>query len=338
MKGSSKPKALVTGAAGFIGSNLSRELLRQGFDVRALVRKESNRRNLEGLGIELAFGDLRDVESLGRALDGCEVLFHTAALYSFWVPQPGVMYEINVKGTENILRAALRKGIKKVVYTSTESTIGIDEKTGLGKEELFASPEELTNHYKRSKFLAERAALQMSQEGLPVVVVNPTAPVGPYDIKPTPTGRFVLSFLNRKLPAYVNTGLNLVSVEDVARGHILALEKGRVGERYILGHENLTFREILAMLSWLTGIKPPRVRIPFFLALAMGYLSEFLVGRVGRKTPWITAEAVKAGKQFRFFDCSKATRELGFNPMPVEEGLEKEVKWFKENGYVHPEH
>ena len=330
---SDKPKALVTGATGFIGANLVRELLRQGFRVRALVRKESDRRNLEGLQMELTFGDLRDVESLERALDGCEVLFHVAALYTFWVPRPEVMYEINVKGTENLLRAALKKGIKKVVYTSTESTIGIDRKTGLGSENLFAQPKELTNHYKRSKFLAEKVALRMCEEGLPVVVVNPTTPVGPYDIKPTPTGRFILAFLNRGLPAYVNTGLNLVNVEDVARGHVLALERGRPGERYILGSENLTFREVLRMLGFLTGISPPRVRLPLFLALAAGKLGE-MWGRLREKSPWVTVEAVKAAKHFRFFDCSKAVRELGFSPTPVEEGLEKAVKWFRQNGYV----
>ncbi|RLC72220.1 MAG: NAD-dependent dehydratase [Chloroflexi bacterium] len=330
---SGKPKALVTGATGFIGANLVRELLRQGFKVRALVRKESDRRNIEGLDMELAFGDLREPQSLEKALDGCEVLFHVAALYTFWVPRPEVMYEINVKGTENLLRAALRKGIKKVVYTSTESTIGVDRKTGLGNENLFAHPEELTNHYKRSKFLAEKVALHMSEEGLPVVVVNPTTPVGPYDIKPTPTGQFILSFLNRRLPAYVNTGLNLVNVEDVARGHVLALERGRPGERYLLGNENLTFREILRMLGWLTGIRPPRIRLPLFLALATGYLSE-MWGRLRGKNPWVTVEAVRAARWFRFFDCSKAVRELGFSPTPVEEGLEKAVKWFRANGYV----
>lgn len=330
---SSKPKVLVTGATGFIGANLVRELLRSGFKVRALVRKESDRRNIEGLDMELAFGDLREPQSLEKALEGCEVLFHVAALYTFWVPRPEVMYEINVKGTENLLRAALKKGIKKVVYTSTESTIGVDRKTGLGNENLFARPEELTNHYKRSKFLAEKVALHISEEGLPVVVVNPTTPVGPYDIKPTPTGQFILSFLNRRLPAYVNTGLNLVNVEDVARGHVLALERGRPGERYLLGNENLTFREILRMLGWLTGIRPPQIRLPLFLALAAGYLSE-MGGRLRGKNPWVTVEAIKAARGFRFFDCSKATRELGFSPNPVGEGLEKAVRWFRENGYV----
>jgi len=334
MSQSDGSKALVTGATGFIGANLVRELLQQGFKVRALVRQESNRRNLEGLDVELVLGDLRDKGSLEKALEGCDVLFHTAALYSFWVPQPEVMYEINVKGTENILQAAFNKGTKKVVYTSTESTIGIDRRTGLGREHLIARPEELTNHYKRSKFLAERVALEMCRKGLPVVVVNPTTTVGPYDMRPTPTGRFILSFLNHRMPAYVNTGLNLVNVEDVARGHILALEKGRVGERYILGNQNLTFRAVLEMLGRLAGIRPPRVRIPFFLALAMGYFSEFFVGRVLRKTPWVTIEAVKAAREIRFFDCSKAIQELGFAPTPVEEGLEKAVRWFKENGYV----
>lgn len=327
-------KALVTGATGFIGSNLTRKLLEQGFEVRALARKESNLRNLEGLDVELAFGDVRDGETLEKALEGCEFLFHLAALYTFWVPKPEVIYEINVKGTENILRAALRKGIKKVVYTSSESTLGIDEKTGLGDESLDARPWELTTHYKRSKFQAEEVARKICREGLPVVIVNPTATVGPYDIKPTPTAMFIPFFLNHQLPAYINTGLNWVSVEDVAKGHVLALEKGKVGERYILGGENLAFYEVLNMLGRITGIRPPRFRIPFSLALAAGYSSEVFLGRILRKKPWITADAVNAGKQIRFFNCSKATRELGLNPTPVEEGLRKAVNWFKENGYV----
>ncbi|MCS7221261.1 MAG: NAD-dependent epimerase/dehydratase family protein [Anaerolineae bacterium] len=328
------PKALVTGATGFIGAHVVRELLRQGFKVRALVREGSDRRSLEGLDVELALGDLRDQATLEKALEGCEVLFHTAALYSFWVPRPEVMYEVNVKGTANLLEAASRKRIQKVVYTSTESTIGIDRKTGLGRESIIARPEELTNHYKRSKFLAEKVALEMAQKGLPVVVVNPTATIGPCDRKPTPTGRLILSFLNRRIPAYVDTGLNLVNVEDVARGHFLALEKGKVGERYILGNENLTFQAVLEMLGRLTGIRPPRIRIPFLFALAMGYLSEVFVGRLLGRAPWITVEAVQAAREFRFFDCSKAVEELGFTPTPVEMGLEKAVRWFQENGYV----
>ena len=325
-------KVLVTGATGFIGANLVRALLKEGYRVKALVRKESNRKNIEGLDIEVALGDLGDQASLEKALDDCEALFHLAASYTFWTPEPRLIYETNVKGTENLLTVALRKGIKKVVYTSTESTIGIDRKTGLGNENLFARPEELTNHYKRSKFLAEKVALKMSQEGLPVVVVNPTTPVGPYDIKPTPTGSFILSFLKRRLPAYVNTGLNLVNVEDVARGHILALERGKPGERYILGKENLTFREVLRMLDRIAGINSPKIRLPLFLALGVGKFSE-IWGKLRGKSPWVTVEAVKAAKYFRFFDCSKAVRELGFSPTPVEEGLEKEVKWFRENGY-----
>ena len=234
-------KALVTGATGFIGGNLVRELLNQGYQVRALVRKESNQQNIRDLEIEVAFGDLRDRASLDRALDGCDVLFHVAAVYTFWAPDPAFIYETNVQGTENILAAAQAKGIKKVIYTSTESTIGIPENCRLGTEEMETNLSNLYGDYKKSKCLAEKIVLKMCHDELPLVIVNPTMPVGLFDAKPTPTGQFIVSFLNRRLPAYINTGLNVVDVEDVARGHILALEKGRSGERYILGNKILTY-------------------------------------------------------------------------------------------------
>lgn len=242
-------KAMVTGATGFIGANLVHGLIKQGYQVKALVRKESNRENIEGLDIEVVVGDLRDKASLIRALDGCEVLFHVAASYTFWAPDPRDIYETNVKGTENILEAALARGMKKVVYTSTESTIGIAKDRNLGTEDMAVDPRNLAGHYKKSKYMAEKLALKMCGDGLPLVIVNPTMPVGPLDIKPTPTGQLIVDFLNRKMPAYVNTGLNVVDVEDVARGHILALEKGRIGERYLLGNKNLTLKEILAILE-----------------------------------------------------------------------------------------
>ncbi len=326
-------KALVTGATGFIGSNLVRELLRQGYQVRALVRKGSNPKNIEGLDIEVSLGDLLDRASLERALDGCEVLFHVAAAYTFWSPDPRSIYQVNVQGTANILAAARDRGIKKVIYTSTESTIGIADNS-LGTEAGVADPEEVPGHYKKSKCLAERLALKMCQEGLPLVVVNPTTPVGPGDIKPTPTGQMIVDFLNRRMPASVNTGLNVVDVEDVAKGHILALEKGRIGQRYILGNRNLTFRQILDILEEITGLKAPRLNIPIWLALGAAYVDEFISGKVLGKHPHIPVSAVKAAGKFRHFDCSKAIHELGLPQTPVEQSFAKAVSWFEQNGYV----
>ena len=327
-------RALVTGATGFIGGNLVRELLKEGYKVRALVRKESNRRNIQGLNIEVFLGDLCDRASLERALDGCEVLFHVAASYIFWTPNPKAVYETNVAGTENILTAAQEKGIRKVVYTSTESTIGIDEDSGLGSEGVEIELASLSGHYKKSKYLAEKLALRMSHEGLPLVIVNPTTPVGPFDVKPTPTGELIVSFLQRNMPAYVNTGLNLVSVGDVAKGHILALEKGTIGERYILGNRNLHLKEILHILERITGIRAPRVGIPIWLALATAYIDEVVEGKVMRKRPRVQVAAVKAARKFRFHDCSKALRELGLPQTPIEEALEQAVRWFRDNGYA----
>lgn len=326
-------KALVTGVTGFIGGNLIRQLLKQGYEVRALVRKESNRRNIEELDVDVVFGDLRDRDSLEKALEGCDVLFHVAAAYTFWSPDPKVMYETNVKGTENMLATARDKGIKKVVYTSTESTIGIRDGC-LGTEKMETSLDCLPGHYKKSKYLAEKLALKMCHEGLPLVVVNPTMPVGPWDLKPTPTGQVIVDFLNGRMPACVNTGLNVVDVEDVARGHILALEKGCIGERYILGNRNLTLREIFTILEQITGIKAPRFNIPIWLALGAAYVDEFISGRVLRRYPRIPLAAVRTAGKFRHFDCSKAVRELGFPQTLVEESFDKAVRWFRQNGYV----
>ena len=327
-------KALVTGATGFIGGNLARELIKNGYQVKALVRKESNPRNIDGLDIGVTYGDLRDKSSLGKALEGCDVLFHVAASYTFWAPDPRFIYETNVTGTENILSIALERGIKKVVYTSTEATIRITGNGALGNEVELAHPDELVGHYKRSKCLAENLALKMCQEGLPLVVVNPTTPVGPYDVKPTPSGRIIVDFLNGKMPACVNTGLNIVDVEDVVKGHILALEKGRIGERYILGGCNLTFRQILNILEGVTGINAPRLNVPLWLVLGAAYVDEFLWGKLLKKHPHIPVSAVKAARRFRHFDCTRAILELGLPQTPVEESFAKAVRWFRQNGYI----
>ncbi|MBI2848171.1 MAG: NAD-dependent epimerase/dehydratase family protein [Chloroflexi bacterium] len=327
-------KALVTGATGFIGANLVRELLKQGYQVRALVRMESNCRNLDGLAVETVFGDLRDRDSLDSALEGCDALFHVAAAYTFWTPDPKVVYETNVKGTENILKSALVKNIKKVVYTSTESTIGMCRNGILACESVEADPGDLAGHYKKSKYLAEKLALKMCRDGLPLVIVNPTVPVGAYDIKPTPTGQFIVDFLNHRMPAYVDTGLNVIDVEDVARGHILALHKGRTGERYILGNRNLTFREMLGILGDITSVKVPRLRLPIWTAWTAAVVDETVSGRIFGKQPRIPLAGVRTARHRRHFDCSKAVSELGLPQTPVEKSLGKAVAWFRRNGYV----
>lgn len=326
-------KVLVTGSTGFIGGNLARELVKQGYEVRTLVRRGSNIKYLQGLKIEFMEGDLLDQSSLENALSGCEALFHVAAMYTFWSPVPDLIYRTNVQGTENILKAARSKGIKKVVYTSSESTIGID-KCATGNEEGQGHIEHIPSDYKKSKFMAENLAFQMCHDGLPIVVVNPTTPIGPYDVKPTPTGKIVTDYLNHKMFACVNTGLNMIDVEDVARGHILALEKGRIGERYLLGNKNLTLREIMLILEKITGIKAPRLNIPIWFALGAGYADEFVEGKLLGRYPRIPVSAVKASRKIRHFDCSKAIGELGLPQTPIEISFGKAVDWFRNNGYV----
>lgn len=327
-------KALVTGATGFIGSNVVRALLARGYAVRALARDGSDRSNLAGLDVELATGDVRERPTLECALQGCDCLFHLAAAYALWTPDPQPIYDINVDGTVNALAAARAAGVRKVVYTSTESTIGIATNGGLGTEATFVEPSDLAGHYKRSKYLAEQVALRTSGEDLAVMVVNPTTPIGRGDLRPTPTGQIVVDFLNGRMPAYVNTGLNLVDVEDVAAGHVLALERGRPGERYILGNKNLTLKEILAALSRVTGRRAPRLRLPLWVALWAAYASEFAAKRVTGGTPRIPVTGVQVARHYRFFDCSKAVQELGMPQTPIEAALDKAVSWFREHGYA----
>lgn len=326
--------AFVTGATGFIGANLVRQLLDCGYAVRSLVRPESNRRNIDGLDIEVCPGDLADRNALARSMKGCDVLFHVAAVYTFWSPRPGDIARTNIEGTRNILEAAVECGVEKVVCTSSESTIGIKEGGCPGTEAGQPEPDELPCHYKRSKYEAEKVALDAWRQGLPLVVVNPTTPIGPLDIKPTPTGQVVVDFLNGRMPAYVNTGLNIIHVQDVARGHILALERGRPGERYVLGNRNMTLREMLAALEQASGVRSPRWRIPIWAALIGACADELFTGRLMGNRPRVSVASVKVARRFRFFDCTKAVKELGLPQTPVEEAFRGAVEWFRQNGYA----
>ncbi len=326
-------RAFVTGATGFIGANVVRALLGKGFEVKALVRPTSDRRNIEGLPIEVVEGELRDFPSVKRGMEGCEVVFHVGALYSFWVRPRRLIYEVNVDGTRNVLRAAQELGVERVVYTSSIAALGRGTKEKPATEETPVRPEVLIGDYKRSKYLAQQVALEFARRGLPVVIVNPSFPVGPYDVKPTPTGQVILDFLRRKLPAYMDTGLNVVAVEDVAEGHILALERGRPGECYILGGENLTMKEMLDILSEITGIPAPRFRFPYTLALPLSYLNAWFCLLTGKR-PRMTPDTVRMTRYYEFFDIRKAREELGYDPMPAGEALRRAVDWFRESGMV----
>jgi dihydroflavonol-4-reductase len=326
-------KALVTGGTGFIGANVVRALLARGYRVRVLLRPGSNRRNLEGLQVELAWGDIRDRGSLERALEGCSLLFHVAALYSFWVRPRNLIYEVNVEGTRNALQAALERGLERVVYTSSVAALGLPKGKEPADETTPVEPEAIIGDYKRSKYLAEQVALQFAERGLPVVIVNPSLPVGPYDIKPTPSGRIILDFLNRRMTAYMDTGMNIVDVEDVALGHLLAAEKGRVGERYILGGENLTMKELLALLAEITGLPAPKIKLPYYPLLGLSYLNAAFCTLTGA-TPRMTPETIRMSRHYMFYNPSKAVRELGFPQTPARTALQKAVDWFRANGYV----
>jgi len=325
-------KALVTGATGFIGSNVVRALVEEDYHVRALVRPNSGRRNLEGLEIESVEGDVRDRDSLRRAVEGCGLVFHVAALYSFWVRPRRLIYEVNVEGTRNVLQIAREKGVERVVHTSSVAALGLREDGRPADEETPVNFENIIGDYKKSKYLAEQVALEFAKE-MPVVIVNPSFPVGPHDIKPTPTGQVIVDFLNRRMPAYMETGMNVVAVEDVALGHLLAAEKGRVGERYILGGENLTMRQLLALLAEITGLPAPRVRLPYYPILGLSYLNAAFCSLSGT-TPRMTPETIRLSRHYMFFDPSKAVKELGLPQTPAKEALRRAVEWFRANGYV----
>ena len=326
-------KVLVTGATGFIGGNVARVLQARGHEVRAFVRPGSSTLTLDGTGIQTAQGDVRDRESVAEALRGCNGVVHCAALYSFWTPEPRVMHEINVEGTTVVLGEALRAGVVACVYTSTVSTVGIP-RGGTGNEEVQPGRRDLVGHYKRSKYLAEREALELARKGLPVVVVNPTTPVGPWDVKPTPTGRMVLDFMRGRIPVYIDAGMNMVDVEDVATGHALALEKGRPGEKYLLGNVNMTLQRVLKILEEITGKRAPRVGVPIWLAIAAGYVDGFVEGKILRREPTIPLEGLQVSRKPMYVTCEKAVNELGLPQSPIEGALDKAVRWFRDHGYT----
>ncbi|MBC8280165.1 MAG: NAD-dependent epimerase/dehydratase family protein [Chloroflexi bacterium] len=326
-------KVLVTGATGFIGGNLARELWRRGDDVQALVRPGSNRLTLKDTGIVPVEGDILDRKSVDRAVHGCEAVFHVAASYTFWSRDPANVSNTNVQGTINVLEAARQAGVSRTVYTSTVGTIGLP-KDGLGDEDTPISPKALHGHYKNSKYLAEQEALSIAAKEMPVIVVNPTLPVGPWDVKPTPTGKIILDFLQRRVPAYLKTGMNVVDVADVVDGHILALEKGQSGERYILGNRNMSLKELFDMLSRLTGLSAPRIRLPYWLVVGLGYADQFVEGTLLRKEPTIPVEGVLASKTPAYVNCEKAVTKLGQPQRPVEDALMQAVNWFVDHGYV----
>jgi dihydroflavonol-4-reductase len=334
-------KAFVTGATGFLGSHVARVLAEQGADLRLLVRPTSDLRNIDGLNADRVadrvVGDLRDSTSIEKALSGCDVAFHVAADYRLWVRDPDEMYRSNVEGTRSLLEAARKQGVRRVVYTSSVATMGFSSGSNNGKvadEESPVSLADMIGHYKRSKFMAEQVAVEAARSGVDVVIVNPTTPIGERDIKPTPTGRIVVDFLKRKFPAYVETGLNLVDATECARGHVQALEKGRSGERYILGGENLTLKQILDRLGAITGLKSPTVKLPYAFALATGVVDEMVTGRLLGREPRATIDAVRMGRKMMFVSSAKAERELGWRTVPVDGALRRSVEWFRGNGYV----
>lgn len=328
---------LLTGGTGFIGAHVARALCRRQALVRCLVRPTSRRDNLADLEVDLVEGDLGDPRSLTSAMQGCREVYHCAADYRLYSRRPHDLYTTNVDGTRNILRAALEAGVEKVVYTSSVGALGLSVDGSPADEESPVSLAHMVGHYKRSKYLAERVAEEYADKGLPVVIVNPSTPVGELDIKPTPTGRMIVDFLNGRMPAYVATGLNLVDVRDVAEGHLLAAEHGRIGEKYILGCRNLSLQEILATLAHLTGLRAPRIQMPHwlpFLAAAFSTASARLFGG----EPRVSLESVRMSRDYMYFDSSKAVRELGFRQTPIEDALERAVSWFRARGYTRDAH
>lgn len=327
-------RAFITGATGFVGAHVARRYAQAGAQLRLLTRTTSRLDSLAGIDAEIVTGDLRTAESLRSALTGCDVLVHVAADYRLWVRDPAEMYAANVEGTRELLRMAQEAGVQRVVYTSSVATMGFRNDGTIVDEDTPVSLADMIGHYKRSKFLAEQEAIKAARAGQHVMILNPTTPIGPGDLKPTPTGRIIVDFLNRKFPAYVDTGLNLVDVDEVAKAHLAAFDHGRPGERYILGGENLTLKQILDRMSAITGLPSPRVKVPHAVAMTFAFFDETISGRIRGKEPRATVEAVRMGKKMMFASSAKAERELGFSVSPIYNALRSAIDWFVEHGYA----
>ncbi|MCS7285664.1 MAG: NAD-dependent epimerase/dehydratase family protein [Anaerolineae bacterium] len=327
-------KAFVTGGTGFIGGAVVRKLIESGHQVKALVRPGANTRQLDGLPVEKVEGSLEDINSLRRGIEGCDWVFHLAALYSFWGYRWEDFYRVNVEGTRLVLEVAREMGVQRIVHTSSIAALGTNPDRTPANENTPSTLEDKVTYYQRSKFLGQQVALELAREGVPVVIVNPTAPVGPGDHKPTPTGQIIVDFLNGRMFGYVDTGLNIVDVEDVAKGHILAAERGRVGECYILGGENMTLKQFLDLLAEVSGRPPVRWRIPHWVAMLWAYIDVALTKLGLRSVPTATPEKVRLSRRYEWFDCSKAMRELGYTYGPAREAVRKAVEWYRANGYA----
>lgn len=327
--------ALVTGANGFVGCHVVRALVKRGDLVRALVREGSDSRALAGVDCEIVRGDLRDVASVARAVNGCDEVYHVAADYRLWVVDAAPMYAANVEGTRNLIAASTRAGVRRIVYTSTVGALGIP-KGGIGREDSPVSLDDMVGHYKRSKYLAEQEALKAAREGVPVVIVNPSTPVGPLDYKPTPTGRIIVDFVNRRMPAFVDTGLNLADVEDVAAGHLLAAERGVIGEKYILGGENMTLGGMLRRLAATAGVPAPRIKLPYAAAYLFALGGEAVARTMTHRAPRASLTEVRMARKRMFFDSSKARTAIGYSPGPVDDAIRRAIDFFRANGMARP--
>jgi dihydroflavonol-4-reductase len=329
-------RIFLTGATGFVGHHVARALADKGAGLRMLVRKTSTLANLEGISGETHVGDLANPESIRNALAGFDAIVHVAADYRLWIPDPGAMYRANVDGTRELLRMAREAGVKRFVYTSSVATMHFREDGLVINEDTPVSIDDMVGHYKRSKFLAEQEAIAAAQSGQKVIILNPTTPIGANDAKPTPTGRIFVDFLNGKFPAYMDTGLNLVDVSEVARTHVTALNTGKPGRRYILGGENLTLKQILDKMSAITGIPSPTVKIPFFVAATYAFFEEWITGRIRGREPRATLEEVRMGRKKMFASSARAQQELGFRILPVYPAMRTAIEWFRANGYAPP--
>ncbi len=323
--------ALVTGGNGFVGCHVVHALLARGDRVRVLARENADLSALVGLPVEVVYGDLRNFDSVARAVNGCNEVYHVAADYRLWLTDPAPMYATNVAGTQHVIRAATDAGVSRIVYTSTVGALGIPH-GGVGREDTPSSLGEMPGHYKRSKFMAEQQALEAARAGAPVVIVNPSTPIGALDFKPTPTGRIIVDFLNRRMPAYVETGLNIVDVEDVARGHLLAAERGRIGEKYILGGENIKLKEFLGRLAAISGLPAPKMRIPYAVAFGYALGAEALARTVTGQAPRASLTEVRMARKHMFFDSSKARAELGYTHSPIDAAISAAIEFFRSRG------